>query len=174
MDITETAITTSDTSDPCEDVSGMEFAAEIGSEFGMEVSDGSLTIDGGEISAEAAESIAAWLIAKYRSQIILNYIDEIFGELTEAEREAVYESVCGILSGSCGIEHLEYIKTKITDFFETEKTMNIGGFINFRLRAYRDELRSIVEECACGIVEPVDRDLRDMIDVINFLFDVIT
>lgn len=130
-----------------------------------------LTLSDRVISNDTAESIAGWLIAKYRSKIIYNYIDEIFGELPEYERTAVYDSVCNIISGKYGLEHLEYIKSKITDFFETECTMNVNGFINFRLKAYKDELKSLVEECGYDII--AYRDLQDMIDVINFLFDVI-
>lgn len=136
-----------------------------------ELSQSYLTLGGENISNEAAEYVASWLIAKYRSKLIYNYIDEIFGSLPSTDRTAVYSSVCNIISGSCGVEHLEYIKSKITDFFETENTMNVNGFINFRLKAYRDDLKTLVEECGYDIM--AYRNLEDMIDVINFLFDVI-
>ncbi len=130
-----------------------------------------LTLDGKSINSGTAESIASWLIAKYRSKLIYNYIDEIFGILPDSDRTAVYDSVLSIISGKYSVEHLEYIKSKITDFFDTENTMNVDGFINFRLKAYRDDLKSIVEECGYDIM--ACHDIEDMIDVINFLFDVI-
>ena len=129
-----------------------------------------LMFDGEHLSGADAEIIADWLIAKYRSKIIFNYIDEIFGELSDFDRSAVYDSVCNIISGKYGLEHLEYIKSKITDFFETENKMNVDGFINFRLKSYKDEIKTLVEECGYDVI--AYRDLQDMIDVINFLFDV--
>lgn len=122
-----------------------------------------------EVSNEVAESVADWLISKYRSKIIFNYIDEVFGSMDSFEKDAVYSSVCDIISGKYKVEHLEYIKTKVTDFFENEETMNVDGFINFRLKAYKAELKTIVEECGYDVL--AYRDYCDMIDVINFLFD---
>lgn len=166
-------ITKTNMSDKMKSIDNFENLEEI-SEI-CEVSDDEsyhdcLTLSGDELSCDTAEVIAEWLIAKYRSKLIFNYIDEIFGKLTDSERSAVYDSVCNIISGKYGPQHLEYIKSKITDFFETENTMNIDGFINFRLKAYRDELKTLVEECGNDVI--AYRDLQDMIDVINFLFDV--
>lgn len=122
-----------------------------------------------EVNNEVAESVANWLISKYRSKMIFNCIDEVFGSMESFEKDAVYSSVCDIISGKYRVEHLEYIKSKVTDFFENEETMNIDGFINFRLKAYKAELKTLVEECGYDIL--AYRDYCDMIDVINFLFD---
>ncbi len=166
-------LTNADISDELKKIDDFENLKEISEIY--EVSDDEnyrdcLMFDGEHLSGSTAEAIAGWLIAKYRSKIIFNYIDEIFGELSDFERMAVYDSVCNIISGKYSLEHLEYIKSKITDFFETENTMNVDGFINFRLRAYKDEIKTLVEECGNDVI--AYRDLQDMIDVINFLFDV--
>lgn len=131
-----------------------------------------LTLNTNTLSPKTAESIAWWLVSKYRSKIIFSYIDEIFGELSSSDRSAVYSSVCSIISGKHGLEHLEYIKSKIIDFFSGEKTMNIDGFLNFRLRGYKDDIKSLVEECGNDII--AYHDMEDMIDIINFLFDTTT
>lgn len=166
-------LTKTDISENIEKINDLENLDEISEIYELSDDDtyrDCLMLDGDHLSSSTAEVIAGWLIAKYRSKIIFNYIDEIFGELSDFERSAVYDSVCNIISGKYGLEHLEYIKSKITDFFETENTMNVDGFINFRLKAYKDEIKTLVEECGYDVI--AYRDLQDMIDVINFLFDV--
>ena len=48
--------------------------------------------------------------------------------------------------------------------------MNIDGFVNFRLKAYRAELKTLFEECGYDMF--AYKDYRDFIDVMNFLFDI--
>ena len=136
--------------------------AEIGNASSLEVSD--------EITEEEAELVAQWLINKYRARIIYSCIDEVFGSMTDAEREAVYRSVCDIISGRYSVEHLEYVKQKIINFFESYSSMNIDGFVRFRLKAYKAELRILVEECAADCLGV--KDYKELLEIINFLFDI--
>lgn len=129
-----------------------------------------LKIDSSELDSDTAELIANWLIAKYRSKIIYSCIDDVFGDMDEDERDAVFDSVCDIITGRYSLEHLNYIKGKISDFFEINNEMNIDGFVNFRLKAYRAELKTLVEECGYDMF--AYKDYRDFIDVMNFLFDI--
>lgn len=132
----------------------------------------SLELDEGYISAGTAELVAGWLIAKYRSKLIYSCIDDVFGEMPDDEREAVYRSVCDIISGRYDLKHLEYIKQKIIEFFERDKRMNIDGFINFRLKAYKDELKVLVEECGYDVLgEKEYKEYLELLDLINFVFN---
>lgn len=131
---------------------------------------GVLQAEGEEMDNHTAELIAGWLVAKYRSRLIYDSIDEVFGELDDDDRDAVYESVCDIISSRYKLRHLEYIKNKLIDFFEYDTKMNIDGFVNFRLKAYKDELRFLVEECGSDILSEREiMDYADILDIINLI-----
>lgn len=134
-----------------------------------------LEIEDDGISVDSAELVANWLVAKYRSKLIYSCIDDVFGEIDEEERNAVFSRVCDIISGRYSVERLEYIKRKIIEFFESDKKMNIDGFVSFRLKSYKDELRILVEECGCDML--ADRNYNngeylELLEIIDFLLDM--
>lgn len=126
-----------------------------------------LEADGETPDSETAGLIARWLVAKYRSKLIYDCIDDVFGKLDTEDRDEVYRSVCDIISCRYKLKHLEYIKGKLLEFFEHDNRMNIDGFINFRLKAYKEELRMLVEECGCDILG--DREYKDYIELLDIL-----
>ena len=130
-----------------------------------------LEADGEIPDSETAGLIARWLVAKYRSKLIYDCIDDVFGKLDTEDRDEVYRSVCDIISCRYKLRHLEYIKSKLLEFFEHDSKMNIDGFINFRLKAYKDELRILVEECGCDILG--DKELKDYFELLDIL-DLLT
>lgn len=122
------------------------------------------------LDSETAGLVAGWLVAKYRSKLIYDCIDDVFGKLDADDRDEVYRSVCDIISCRYKLKHLEYIKTKLLDLFEYDSKMNIDGFINFRLKAYKDELRALVEECGYDILGGREyKDYMELLDIIDFL-----
>ena len=122
------------------------------------------------LDSETAGLVAGWLVAKYRSKLIYDCIDDVFGKLDADDRDEVYRGVCDIISCRYKLKHLEYIKTKLLDLFEYDSKMNIDGFINFRLKAYKDELRSLVEECGYDILGGREyKDYMELLDIIDFL-----
>ena len=122
------------------------------------------------LDSETAGLVAGWLVAKYRSKLIYDCIDDVFGKLDAEDRDEVYRGVCDIISCRYKLKHLEYIKTKLMDFFEYDSKMNIDGFINFRLRAYKDELRALVEECGYDVLGGREyKDYMELLDIIDFL-----
>ena len=129
-----------------------------------------LEADGEALDSETAGLVAGWLVAKYRSKLIYDCIDDVFGKLDADDRDEVYRGVCDIISCRYKLKHLEYIKTKLMDFFEYDSKMNIDGFINFRLRAYKDELRALVEECGYDVLGGKEyKDYMELLDLIDFL-----
>ncbi len=66
-----------------------------------------LEIEDDGISVDSAELVANWLVAKYRSKLIYSCIDDVFGEIDEEERNAVFSRVCDIISGRYSVEHLD-------------------------------------------------------------------
>ena len=122
------------------------------------------------LDGETAGLVAGWLVAKYRSKLIYDCIDDVFGELEAEDRDAVYRSVCDIISCRYKLKHLEYIKSKLLDFFEHDSKMNIDGFINFRLKAYKEELRILVEECGYDILGDKEyKDYLELLDILDFI-----
>ena len=129
-----------------------------------------LEADGKALDSETAGLVAGWLVAKYRSKLIYDCIDDVFGKLDADDRDEVYRGVCDIISCRYKLKHLEYIKTKLMDFFEYDSKMNIDGFINFRLKAYKDELRALVEECGYDVLGGREyKDYMELLDLIDFL-----
>ena len=126
-----------------------------------------LEADGEIPDSETAGLIARWLVAKYRSKLIYDSIDDVFGKLDTEDRDEVYRSVCDIISCRYKLRHLEYIKSKLLEFFEHDSKMNIDGF----LKAYKDELRILVEECGCDILG--EKELKDYFELLDIL-DLLT
>ena len=125
------------------------------------------------MDSETAGLVAGWLVAKYRSKLIYDCIDDVFGELETEDRDAVYRSVCDIISCRYKLKHLEYIKSKLLDFFEHDSKMNIDGFINFRLKAYKEELRILVEECGYDILGDKEyKDYMELLDILDFILRI--
>lgn len=84
-----------------------------------------------------AEKLAKWLLLKYKHNIIKDVLKERFISFSPEETAKIIENTENSLKFFDKVYGEKLIVKKITNFFMTNQTLNINGFLRFRIKEYR-------------------------------------
>lgn len=94
--------------------------------------------------AEAARIISRWIVENCERDIIYNTIKQNYEGFSESDIEFIAVNVESRLS--LGKERrIQNISSEVFDYLEGAESINVIGFIRFRLKGYRKEIEEITD-----------------------------
>lgn len=105
---------------------------------------GSASLENLCIDDDFEKRIAEWIIDNYECNIIIDILSKDYEGLSEADKKEITEIISNDLTFDRKLRE-EKIENCLKKYLETEKKINLGGFVRFRLKEYRAELEKITE-----------------------------
>jgi len=127
---------------------------------------------------EFAKKISSVIIDKYENILLKKITESEFCYLPENERSMIYLRAKENANSQSGeiLSTIHYnrrrmlIEDALRQFFSEEKSLNIEGFVNFRLEAYKEELREIVN-CASDEIQ-AELEYEEFLEMLRFFISV--
>lgn len=133
--------------------------------------------DGERVYTETAQALAEYIIREEEPRLIRKLIRDEFHYKQEQELEQII-GYCEQMLGGSGQSgedsekpaaywrRKEMIAAEIADFIQEQTELHLDGFIRFRLKAYKQELRDIVEYAVDEYV--MDRQYQEFISLLQY------
>lgn len=107
--------------------------------------------------------IADFILNKYKNRILYNIIEKNYGCLATEEKLQIQELARKRIEEEADFSPL--ISQSLKEYFETSKTINIDGFVRFRLSGYKKAVNDIVNECAEEYI--TEREYDEFIELLK-------
>ena len=114
--------------------------------------------------------LSDWIMKHYEEKIIDTFIQNKFDDLSAFERDDIRRRVVRSIDESERSLCKEMIRIKLKEYLSTLKTVNIDGFVTFRLQDYKEELEFIVEECGYEYIAL--KDYADIVDILKYFSEI--
>ena len=122
--------------------------------------------------------LAGVIIKHYESKLIRKIVKENFFYLNGKEQAVVIENACKLLGEENQVQPGGFYKAarksiimrEILKYLDTEKELNIEGFINFRLSMYVNELNETVERALEIFV--AEREYNEFIKLLRYFVEI--
>lgn len=150
--------------------------------FGCHVTEGELSFRNYErikamLKNYIAKIVADVIVFRLEQDIVKKVINSNYYYFTEDERNVIFDNTFKILN----IEGLPLgygyptgrrnrILVKVSDYLEQHHEIVIDGFINFRLKDYRQELLEAVDKAVDDFM--MDREYKEFIRLLRYFVDV--
>lgn len=92
--------------------------------------------------------ITDWIYDNYLIKIIKNTINDNFVDFNEEEREGMVSRAIRKIEIEESLVLKNIIRNELKKYFQSTTILNIDGFVNFRLKSFKDKLFAIAEESA--------------------------
>jgi putative sporulation protein YtxC len=118
-----------------------------------------------------------YIVENYENNIIRKVIECEYAFLSYIEKNQVYEFAISLLRDENNIfsklfreKSREVISSKLEDYFENCKEIIIDGFVNFRLKEYRDEVGELVEKAVDEFL--VEKEYKEFLMLLNYFVEI--
>ena len=124
-----------------------------------------------------AAMLTEYIIVREEKKIVRKIIERDHSEYDEDERKIIYERTLDILSGADDVigdfgmqSRCANILEKILEYLDTHHELVLEGFVNFRLKEYRDKLAQIVDKAVDDYT--MDLEYKEFIRVLRCFVDI--
>lgn len=126
-----------------------------------------------------ANALSDIIINFWEPKLIKKIIKDNYFYFDANEQNRIYEFAADILNfnETCGKQNLFYqikrktfVLHKIIDYLKTSSTIILDGFINFRLKAYIDQLEEAVDKAIDEYL--MDKEYREFIKLLRYFVDL--
>lgn len=124
-----------------------------------------------------AKILAELIILREEKKIVRKIIEHNYYYFSEKEKNVVYDNTLENLnsnndvSGDFGrIRRHNTILAKIVDYLDTHHELVLDGFINFRLKEYREHLVEIVDNAVDDLM--IELEYKEFIRVLRYFVDI--
>ncbi|MGB9867901.1 MAG: sporulation protein YtxC [Bacillota bacterium] len=125
-----------------------------------------------------ANALSDVIVNELEGSIIRNIIKSEHGYLTKEDQERLYREVIRAIDGDGdgqgGLLLKMYRKSKILgrilDYLESNKELVLEGFVNFRLKDYKQELEETIERVAEDLL--VEKEYNDFVMLLKYYVDL--
>ena len=124
-----------------------------------------------------AKMLAEFIVVREEKKIVKKMIEQYYGCYTEEERKVIYDHTLELLSGSNDLivdfsmtARCTKILEKIIAYLDTHHELVLEGFINFRLKDYREKLMQTVDKAADDYM--MDLEYKEFIDVLRGFVEI--
>lgn len=128
------------------------------------------------IKMHVAKVLAELIILREEKKLVTKIIDQHYYYFNWEERQRIYENTLRLLNCNTGaIEDFGFtarrnkILGKITDYLNTHHELILEGFINFRLKEYRDKLNKTVDKAVDEYMQELE--YKEFIKVLRYFVD---
>lgn len=101
----------------------------------------------------------------YENIIIQELISYDYFYFTPEEQQEIFELCIDNLNYEDSLDRLQMLETSFFEYIEENKTLNLSGFINFRLSKYIKYLATIIDICVNKYV--IDREYLEFINLLK-------
>lgn len=129
------------------------------------------------VKNHVANMLTEFIVFREEKKIVGKIIDEHYGYYTEMERKSIYEHALELLSGDNDVvvdfgihARCQKILDKILEYLENHHELVLEGFINFRLKDYREKLVQTVDKAVDDYV--MDLEYKEFIRVLQCFIDI--
>lgn len=119
-----------------------------------------------------AKMLAEFIVIREEKKIVKRMIEQYYGCYTEEERNVIYDHTLELLSGSNDVvadfgmtTRCSNILEKIVAYLDTHHELVLEGFINFRLKDYREKLMQTVDKAADDYM--MDLEYKEFVEVLR-------
>ncbi|SEO77732.1 putative sporulation protein YtxC [Propionispora vibrioides] len=124
-----------------------------------------------------AQIVSELIVADEEKNIIRKIINQNYHYFNEEERTAVYENTLKALNGNktnvidfCLVDRRKQILSRLTDYLDHHHELVVEGFINFRLKDYREELVHLVDDVVEDFM--MELEYKEFIRVLRYFVDI--
>jgi len=124
-----------------------------------------------------ATILAEIIVVHEEKKIVRRIIDHNYYYFNDDEREIIYSNALKMLSSNSIVEpnfnfvsRRNTVLTKIIDYLDTHHELVVEGFINFRLKDYREQLVDIVDRAVDDFM--MELEYQEFISVLRYFVDV--
>nr|WP_092067082.1 putative sporulation protein YtxC [Dendrosporobacter quercicolus]NSL49744.1 putative sporulation protein YtxC [Dendrosporobacter quercicolus DSM 1736]SDL48799.1 putative sporulation protein YtxC [Dendrosporobacter quercicolus] len=129
------------------------------------------------LKSYVAAILAEIIVAHEEKKIIRRIVEHNYHYFSENERSIIYHNALKLLEGSSLLEpafnytaRRDSILGKLADYLDTHHELVVEGFINFRLKEYRDKLTDLVDKAVDDFMMEVEH--QEFISVLRYFVDV--
>ncbi|MBP2626084.1 MAG: sporulation protein YtxC [Firmicutes bacterium] len=124
-----------------------------------------------------ANMLTEYIILREEKKIVRKIIERYYSYYSEDERKIIYERTLDLLSGTNDVivdfgvtTRCTKILEKIIEYLDTHHELVLEGFINFRLKEYREKLVQTVDKAVDDYT--MDLEYKEFIRVLRCFVDV--
>lgn len=121
-----------------------------------------------------AKILADLIVLKDEKKIIKKLVDSHYGYFSEEERLTIYNNTVNFLNDTCNEFNFalrrEFIQNKISAYLDNHHELVLEGFINFRLKDYRERLAQMVDKTVDDFM--MDIEYKEFIRVLKYFVDI--
>lgn len=124
-----------------------------------------------------ANMLTEYIILREEKKIVRKIIERYYGYYTEDERKIIYDRTLDLLSGANDVivdfgmkTRCTKILEKIMQYLDTHHELVLEGFINFRLKEYREKLVQTVDKAVDDYT--MDLEYKEFIRVLRCFVDI--
>lgn len=129
------------------------------------------------VKNHVANMLTEFIVLREEKKIVGKIIADHYGYYDEMERQHIYEHALELLSGENDVivdfgitARCRKILEKILEYLENHHELVLEGFINFRLKDYREKLVQTVDKAADDYV--MDLEYKEFIRVLQCFIDI--
>ncbi|WP_122629613.1 putative sporulation protein YtxC [Lucifera butyrica] len=131
----------------------------------------------GLIKNYAAKMLAELIVRQEEKNLVRKAIERNYYYFSEEEKNVIYGNAISLLNNG-GNETDEFnflsrcsmIEAKISEYLDTHHELVVEGFINFRLKDYREKLSKVVDTAVDDFM--MDAEYKEFIRVLRYFVDV--
>lgn len=124
-----------------------------------------------------AAILAELIVAHEEKKIIKRIVEHHYHYFSDHERGIIYHNAIKLLEGSSLLDpafnytaRREKILVKLLEYLDTHHELVVEGFINFRLKEYRDKLTDMVDKAVDDFMMEIEH--QEFISVLRYFVDV--
>lgn len=124
-----------------------------------------------------ATILAEMIVTHEEKKLIKRIVDHNYYYFNDSERETIYRNALNLLESTSVLEpsfnfttRRQNISLKILEYLDTHHELVVEGFINFRLKEYRDKLTELVEKAVDDFMMEIE--YKEFISVLRYFVDV--
>ena len=95
---------------------------------------------------ELVNSICDWILNNYEKKLMYEIFDECFEEFLISDKEQIINRADSKLSSIDTFYYKALVRKKLSEYLTTADSINIDGFVRFRMREYRERLEYFMYE----------------------------
>jgi len=129
------------------------------------------------IKNHVANMLTEFIVSREEKKIVGKIIAEHYSYYNEMERKSIYDHALELLSGDNDVivdfgitARCRKILEKILEYLDTHHELVLEGFINFRLKDYREKLMQTVDKAADDYM--MDLEYKEFIRVLRCFIDI--
>lgn len=118
--------------------------------------------------------LADLIVFKDEKNIVRKLVDSNYCYFSEEERLTIYNNTLKILNDTCNefnfVMRRDFVQNKISDYLDNHHELVLEGFINFRLKEYREKLAQMVDRTVDDFM--MDIEYKEFIRVLKYFVDI--